>query len=389
MTSCMLIRDSLDRRTGTVSPSPGADMSQLKDACRMATTETLIGATAGSGLSKTITNVHPDQPAFTADGVISPVVGQRVLVKNMGAEVFKLEGVVSSNANPGVSNNYSFSDTGDFGRYWEFSSPSSDKYYVWYNVDGLLADPVGATTSPPSNLIGIEVGISAGDTFVSILSATVAALSPVYLKNSPILSDPSSIVFWPVQIGPTTDAKNGNGAGSMPAGASIFVLQEGDGLSSIGSIHNGIYVISLIGGGSDWVLTRSEDFNENSEVKSATPVFVSEGVKNKSSGFLVETFDPISVDVNEIKWFKFTGQSITGGGASPGFHDATASIDGITSLFTMPQDYLPGSVEAWLDGQRYRKIQLVESLPDEVTVPLTFGTPPQGGQVLEFRFTPL
>lgn len=55
------------------------------------------------------------------------------------------------------------------GKYWTFSSSSTD-YYVWYNVDAGSVDPA------PAGKTGIEVAISAGDSASAVAAAVAAAI---------------------------------------------------------------------------------------------------------------------------------------------------------------------------------------------------------------------
>lgn len=283
----------------------------IKDSCVASTTGNLIATISGSGVGKTITNADPDQGAFATDGV-TLASGERVLVKDLGGEVFNVDGFVAESGG-GASSNYAFSDTGDFGKYWEFTAAGTD-YYVWYNVDSALSDPSGAATggNQPGGSTAISVAVTAADSAATIATNTASAISTalgaaVSISKAPTDNDDSVFVAL-ANEGDVTNVSDGNGSGTLPAGPTFNVTQAGTGTSGSGSPSNGIYTVTTVGDGTtDWVLTRATDFDADSEVTANAFCFVEEGTTNGDSGFTLVTNDPITVDTTNQKWTQFSG----------------------------------------------------------------------------------
>jgi hypothetical protein len=62
------------------------------------------------------------------------------------------------------------------------------------------------------------------------------------------------------------------------------------------------------------VLTRADDFNENSEVTAGAFTFVEEGTVNDNAGFVLSTDEPFAIDTDSITFTQFSGAgSITAG----------------------------------------------------------------------------
>jgi Head domain of trimeric autotransporter adhesin len=85
----------------------------------------------------------------------------------------------------------------------------------------------------------------------------------------------------------------------MTVGSRILIT--GDGL------HNGIYVVSVVGDNVsvNWVITRTSDFDETSEVLSGSYVYIKSGTVYSSSGWVLTTSNPISIDVDVQTWIQF------------------------------------------------------------------------------------
>lgn len=83
------------------------------------------------------------------------------------------------------------------------------------------------------------------------------------------------------------------------------ILVDSNGTTS--DVHNGIYVVSAVGDGSNpWVLTRAEDADQDSQVTSGMYVFVDEG-SCAQCGFVVSTAGEITVDTTAIHFVQFNG----------------------------------------------------------------------------------
>lgn len=88
----------------------------------------------------------------------------------------------------------------------------------------------------------------------------------------------------------------------------VLVDQTG----SATNVDNGIYVVTDLGSGSTpWILTRSTDADETGEVSTGTYTFIEEGNSSGTTGYIVDTPNPIVVDTTGFTWSIFSS-SITG-----------------------------------------------------------------------------
>ena len=83
---------------------------------------------------------------------------------------------------------------------------------------------------------------------------------------------------------------------------------------SVGAdVKHGLYEVTALGDGSNpWVLTRTSDADEDSEVTQGMNVPIVEGSINAAQSFYVTTADPITVDVTPIAFAQF-GVTLTAG----------------------------------------------------------------------------
>jgi hypothetical protein len=72
------------------------------------------------------------------------------------------------------------------------------------------------------------------------------------------------------------------------------------------SQHNGIYVVTTLGSGAaNWVLTRSTDYDQATEIKPGSLVAVNNGTVNASTSWL-ETATVVTVDTDPVLFSQFT-----------------------------------------------------------------------------------
>lgn len=70
---------------------------------------------------------------------------------------------------------------------------------------------------------------------------------------------------------------------------------------------NGIYFVSTVGDGSNpYVLTRTTDADQNTEVSAGMFLFVTEGSVNADTGWVMTTDDPITVDTTSLAFAQFS-----------------------------------------------------------------------------------
>lgn len=97
---------------------------------------------------------------------------------------------------------------------------------------------------------------------------------------------------------------------AVSAGDRILVKDESTGAD------NGIYVVTDAGDGSNpYILTRTEDADEDSEVTAGMIVVSAEGTANADTGWMLTTDDPITVDTTSLTFTYFPVGSIVNAGA--------------------------------------------------------------------------
>ena len=117
------------------------------------------------------------------------------------------------------------------------------------------------------------------------------------------------------------DTLTGNAFGALSVdstatalGNRILVKNEGSGTS----IYNGIWVVTATGGpAAYYVLTRAEDFDGDiaGEVQSGDFTFVTGGVTNASTGWLLSTLNPITIDTTPLSWTQFSSAGVVVAGS--------------------------------------------------------------------------
>jgi ribosomal protein L25 (general stress protein Ctc) len=100
-------------------------------------------------------------------------------------------------------------------------------------------------------------------------------------------------------------------------------------------LQNGIYEVTSIGSGStNWVLTRTSDFDNSptNEIHDGDFFFVGEGTLFGDNGFVQTQPDPITVGTNSIVFQQFSGagQIVAGDGLSKTGNELDVNVDGTT-----------------------------------------------------------
>lgn len=97
------------------------------------------------------------------------------------------------------------------------------------------------------------------------------------------------------------------------------------------STQNGIYEITTLGvtSGEQAVLTRAEDFNSSSDIKSNVRIPVSQGDANKDTSYILITDGVITLDTTSLEFTRFS--------AEKGISKAVGSFigDGAATTFTI------------------------------------------------------
>lgn len=113
-------------------------------------------------------------------------------------------------------------------------------------------------------------------------------------------------------VGATLTA-DANGALPSIDGVALSVNDRVLVKNQVAGLENGIYAVTQLGDGSNpFILTRSEDADEDSEVTQGMYVPIAEGTDNGALGFILTTVDPIIVGVSALN-FTQMGESIIAG----------------------------------------------------------------------------
>lgn len=206
---------------------------------------------------------------------------------------------------------------------------------VTYDFSGVTAFSVPEPTSPSHAATKKYVddfaqGLDFKD---SVKYATTADLSATY------------------DSGTMTLTANANGtlvvdSYSPSAGDRILVKNQSS------ASENGIYVVTDTGSvSSDFVLTRSSDFNENDEVGAGSYVLVTSGATNSLNAYVVQSVggsDPI-LDTDNINWSLFSG-SATAVNGSDGITVSGTTIS-VNKATTSGLEFVAGALAVDTDDQ--------------------------------------
>jgi hypothetical protein len=120
---------------------------------------------------------------------------------------------------------------------------------------------------------------------------------------------------------------NANGALSIDGVAAIQgwrVLIKNETASE----NNGIYVVTQVGDGSNpWILTRSDDADSDTQVSNGLFTFVEQGTILASTGWRLQTSDPITVDTTGLDFTQFSGTGVQGSWIDNGIFSGASGIE--------------------------------------------------------------
>ena len=164
-----------------------------------------------------------------------------------------------------------------------------------------VADPTQAQDAATKAYVdSVKTGLDPKD---SVRAATTAALTVTYNNNT------TGVGATLTNAG--TQAAFALDGVTLVSGDRVLIKDQAAGL------QNGIYSVTTVGSVSvNWVLTRTVDADQASEVTTGAFTFVEEGTANGSNGFVCTTINPITIGTTAITWVQFSGagQVIAGGG---------------------------------------------------------------------------
>jgi hypothetical protein len=112
---------------------------------------------------------------------------------------------------------------------------------------------------------------------------------------------------------------------SLTLGARILVMSQGTGAGN--AKDNGIYTVTTLGTGSaPWVITRSVDTSTSADFANGTFTFVNQGTLWASTGWVVSSVLPITLETSSITFVQFSqvgavsGNNLDTGGSAYNFY---------------------------------------------------------------------
>ena len=162
----------------------------------------------------------------------------------------------------------------------------------------------------------------------SVVVATTAALSATYDDSALTLTNSGS------QAAIAIDGV------TLVAGDRLLVKDQAE------ATDNGIYAVTTVGDGStNWVITRSNDFNTNAEITAGAYVLITEGTSNKLNAYVLESAeggnDPVldsdtatanGTKEGDLDWILFSGSATSvAGGNGIAVSGVTVAVDLATS----------------------------------------------------------
>lgn len=184
-----------------------------------------------------------------------------------------------------------------------------------------LADPTaGSDGATKSYVDSLSAGLR--DFKESARVATVASLPSSFSANALTSAQNGAIAIDGVTLSVTDRV--------------LVKDQGGAGTAGESPDYNGIYVVTDTGSaGSPWILTRSADADESSEVSSGMYLYVSEGTVNATSSWVLSTPDPIVLNSTALSFAQFSGagQLTAGQGISITANTISADLDSTMEFY--------------------------------------------------------
>lgn len=282
----------------------------FKQSVRLAT-KAALPAYGGTGTG-TLTGTIPNQ-LRDIDGV-TPALNDRILVKYENGTGADVDNGIYSVTTLGVDSTAEISSvdvngsaTLTSGDYFAISSPSNT-YWVWYNVAG------GGGAPSPTTEILVEVAVGAADASSVVATATKGALDLVVdLQNA------GGAVFSTVIAGAGSDELT---ITNNQGGVATDVVD--------GTAATGFTIATDTQGANDgtqWVLTRSTDADEDAEVTAGMFMFIEEGTSCADTGWVLSTNNPITVNTTPLQFVQFTGSGLFTGGNGIDITGSVISVD--------------------------------------------------------------
>ena len=186
-----------------------------------------------------------------------------------------------------------------------------------------VAEPTQATDAATKNYVdAVKTGLDPKD---SVRVVTTAPLDATYDNGTSGVG--ATLTNSGTQAALTIDSK------LLVVGNRVLVKNQAS------AFQNGIYSVTAVGTVSaNWILTRTLDNDQESEVTTGAFIFVEEGTLGGSNGYVCTTIMPITIGTTSIEWVQFSGagQVLAGNGLTKDGN--TIDVVGTTNRITVSAD---------------------------------------------------
>jgi hypothetical protein len=186
-----------------------------------------------------------------------------------------------------------------------------------------VAEPTQSTDAATKNYVdAVKTGLDVKD---SVIVATTANLTATYSNGTSGVG--ATLTNSGTQAAITIDSR------VLVVGERVLVKDQTTGL------QNGFYKVTTVGTAStNWVLTRSTDADENSEITPGAFTFVEEGTVGGNNGYVCTNIGSITIGTTPITFVQFSGAGSVIAGDGLTKTGNTLNVGGTTNRISISAD---------------------------------------------------